>query len=100
MSVSVEREKARELIRRLALSDVEFHAILPVRRSLEDAYLSMTTPLGGNHAVSGSSAPGTPEPSGNPTGTGTGTPGVRDVGGGAGTAGGQDASGRKDGEGK
>lgn len=100
VSVSVEREKARELIRRLALSDVEFHAILPVRRSLEDAYLSMTTPLGGNHAVSGSSAPGTPESSGNPTGTGTGTPGVRDAGGGAGTAGGQDASGRKDGEGK
>ena len=73
VTVVTDRADVRGLIRRLALSDAEFHAILPVRRSLEDAYLSMTHPLGGTGAGP-NPAKKNPFPPGNPPESGGSAP--------------------------
>lgn len=73
VTVVTDRADVRGLIRRLALSDAEFHAILPVRRSLEDAYLSMTRPLGGTGAGP-DPAKKNPFPPGNPPESGGSAP--------------------------
>lgn len=63
LTVTVGKDTMREILKQFAVSDVEFHSVTPVKRTLEDAFLSMTrgdgaAPQAGGNKSDGASGGG------------------------------------------
>lgn len=63
LTVTVGKDAMREILKQFAISDVEFHSVTPIKRTLEDAFIAMTrgdgaTPKTGNAEAGGNTEPG------------------------------------------